>query len=283
MLEEMKGKFYASVVGSEEDYWNVKGEDGKTIRETAKETAMNNAIKYELMNTLALQEGYTLTQEEKELCTSKAEDIIKNMNPEQLEKAGLSKETLIHIQEKISLATKYYEDIASELKIDESAMQADIAAKINPLDYKQYDFEYIFATKSELKDLEKVSVEAKAEQDFDTISKNADKNTDLNTGKLSFLAGSNTFGEETNLEETITKLKVGEVSDIVETTKGYYILKLTDNTSTESYDKAVQDAIEETELQAFETAFEELKSEHKIVIEDKARKNIEVGSMVIQE
>jgi foldase protein PrsA len=273
MLAEMQGELYASYIGSGENYWDMKNDDGSTIRDTTKDMAMDNAIKYELFYKLAIQEGYKLTDADKESDQKQVDSIIKSVEKEQFDKTGLTESNLLEIEHKINLATKYYDNYMKSLGVDETAIKAEYKQS----DYKQYDIEYIFAPKDEKPTLTELFDQAKEAEDLTSLT----TGTDLNSGKLSFLAGANTFGEEDNLEGIITAMKVGEVKGDIETVKGCYIIKLKDNTSTSKYDDAVKEAVKTAETKAFDTAFSELKKEHKISVKNSVWNKVVVGNTIV--
>ena len=272
LLAAMQGELYASFVGNGENYWDMKNEDGSTMREALKEMALTNAVRYELFYQLAQKEGYTLSQEEKEQSKSKADNIVGNMGEEQVKALGLTKEKLLVIQEKIAVATKYYDSFVKKLKVDEAAVKAEI----NETDYKQYDIEYIYAGKENKEALEALLVKAQKTEDITTLGKEGI----LNSGKISFLEGDNTFGDETNLEGIILAMNPGEVSDLVETVKGYYIIKLTDNSSRTKYEQAVKEAVDVAEQKAFTAAYNELKQKHKIEINTRNWNKIDIDKTI---
>lgn len=274
MLAEMQGQLYASFIGDQKSYWDIKNEDGSTMREAMKKLAMDNAIKYQIFYKLALEEGYTLTEEEKKISQSKVDNILLNVSADQFELTELTKNKLMQIQNKIALATKYYDDYISNIGIDEEAIKSTFKAD----DYIQYDIQYIFATKKEYEELHALLEKAKEAEDITTLN----KNTNLNSGKISYLEGVGTFGEEENLEEVIKTMSIGEVSDIIETSKGYYIVKLIDNTSTKEYDAAIKEAVSDEVNKAFEKAYSILKQEHKIKIEKKEWNKITMGDTIIK-
>ena len=269
LLAKLQGDLYASYLGDSENYWEVTNEEGTTMAEATKNLAMENAIRYELFYKLAEQEGYVLTEEEKRLGLAKTSNILMNYSEEALNGLGLTKEKLIRVQEKITLASRYYEDFLIKLGVDEEA----IKASINPEDYKQYDIQYIYARKEEYEELVSLYDSAIKAENLTSLT----EGTGLNSGNLSFVAGQNTFGEESNLEEEIRNMTSGEVKGILETTKGFYILKLIDNTSTKKYEAAVREAVENAKQKAFEPAYEGLKKEHRITIQGKVWNRIEIS------
>lgn len=270
MLEELQGELYASFLEGEiKDYWDIKAENGKTMREIAKENSLENAIKYELFYQKALEDNYTLTEEEEKASLDKVENILKNVPEDQLVSDGLSKEKLIEIQEKITVATNYYNKY-----IDSIVNKETIQEGINLERYEQYEIEYIYGTK-EQKD--KV-VELMDQAGSDLVYSGLAKESGLKSGELTFLRGEGTFGEEDNLEAIITSMEAGQVSDLIETVRGYYIIKLKDNTSRSMYEKAVEDAVNEAVTLAFDENYKRLKNEYDITINTKVWKSIVIGN-----
>lgn len=272
MLAEMQGSLYASFLESGEDYWNIKNKDGITIGEATKDMAMEHAIRYELLYKTAIKNGYTLTEEEKKISMNNADNILKNIPAEQIKITELTKEKLIEIQNKITMVTKYYEDYINNIEVDKEAIKAGFSLE----EYRQYDIQYIFVQKEDYGELTALQEQVELVEDITVLTK--DRN--VTSGKLSFLKGKDIFGEEANLEEVIQSMNIGEVSNIIETVKGYYIIKLMDNTSTDKYDAAVNEEIENIIEDTFLAEYEAMKKEHKISIKQEVWKKIKVGSIM---
>lgn len=272
LLAKLQGDLYASYFGGQEAYWVMENEDGKTMAEASKELAMENAVKYELFYGLAVKEGYMLTQEDKEANIAKTSNIMMNIPREELEALELTEAKLNEIQNKIAIASRYYEDYLDKVGVNEDAVRAGI----NREDYQQYDIEYIYAQVAEYDELSLIysNLEKREVEELSDLT----EGSTLRSGKLSFVAGQDTFGEETNLESEILRMQPGEVRGMIETVKGYYIIKLIDNTSTKKYDAAVTAAIEKAVEEAFEPAYEQLKKEHRIKINQKVWKEIQLGN-----
>jgi foldase protein PrsA len=269
MLEKLQGDLYASFLGGEtKDYWEMEADNGKTMREAAKDQAMENAVKYELFYQMAKDDNYSLTEDEKNASITKVENIMQNVPAEQIAEYGLTKEQLVLIQDKITAATNYYNKYVDTM-IDKAAITASIKAE----DYEQYNIEYIYGNLDQKDMVLKLVDTANVEADFSELV----KDTGLNSGKLTFLKGDNTFGEEENLESVITSMEAGSVSGLVETVKGYYLIKLKDNTSTSEYDKAVKSAIDTALSQVFDDNFDKLKQDHEIKINNKVWNKVVIG------
>lgn len=295
LLAELEGQLYAAFLGSEEDYWQTKDAKGVTMAETAKQQVQDNAIKYEILYKKATSEGYTLTAEEKTIAANQVKSILENVQPDKLANMTFTEEKLLAIQEKIALSTRYYNDYVTELGVNE----ADITKQISKDDYKQLDMSYVFVgtlTKDDqgnvvsvpeatkklmISKMTNLSESMKAATTKEEISK-LTLPEGFSSGSLSLLVGQNTFGEESILEEKLLEMQPDEVSSVIETTKGYYLLKLRNNTSIEKYDAAVAKVIEEAKTNVFNVAFAQLKKEHTIKIEKKAWDSVVFGGDVLK-
>ncbi len=109
-LSRMQGQLYASFV-NDTDYMNRDYGDGRTIGEVMKQEAMDNAIRYELLYRQAIQEGYELTDAEITDSKDKTENILITIPQEDMKNTGLTQDKILYIQEKIALATRYYQDV----------------------------------------------------------------------------------------------------------------------------------------------------------------------------
>ena len=109
-LSRMQGQLYASFM-NDTDYMNRDYGDGRTIGDVMKQEAMDNAIRYELLYQKAIQEGYELTLEEINNSKDKTENIIITVPEEDMKNTGLTENKLVSIQEKIALATRYYQTV----------------------------------------------------------------------------------------------------------------------------------------------------------------------------
>ncbi|BCN32197.1 hypothetical protein [Anaeromicropila herbilytica] len=118
MLTTLQGQMYASFL-NDTDFWNKEYKDGKTMGDVMKEETLDNAIKYELLYQMAIDNKYKLTDDEVKNCESKVESIVNNVPKEEIAKMNLTEEDLLWIQEKITLSTRYYEDNYKNKGIDD--------------------------------------------------------------------------------------------------------------------------------------------------------------------
>ncbi|HAB59760.1 MAG TPA: hypothetical protein DCE48_03455, partial [Lachnospiraceae bacterium] len=92
-------------------YWDMEIEEGKTIRQDAKEQAMDTAIRYEVLYKEAIKKDYSLTDEEIAKIKENSAAVIEQMSEEQLALTGFTEEAVTAIQQKWAVTDKYYQDL----------------------------------------------------------------------------------------------------------------------------------------------------------------------------
>lgn len=142
-LAELQGQLYASFL-KDTDFWNKEYSKGVTMGDVMKQEAMDNAIKYELLYHRAVDESYSLTEEEIASCARKVESILKTLTKEDTERMDLTEEELLVLQKKIALSTRYYQDYFSSNNIDDETAYKEMTKghkiKVNKKVWKQVRF-----------------------------------------------------------------------------------------------------------------------------------------------
>jgi foldase protein PrsA len=280
---------YQSYYGT--SYWDMEYSEGVTMREQTKKYVMDTAVMYEILYEKALAAGYTMTDEEKTEAESNADQIMTNITEEQLKVTGFTKDVLTKVQEKLIVGEKYYNELAEGYDINEDEIKSGIKAE----DYKQYDTEYLFVPTQTydanyqpvvLTDEEKEAAltsiknaldKVKAGEEFSAI---AEADTTLQNSTVNFVYGDT--NAETAYQDAAIKLDNDAVTnDIVETSLGYYIIKMVNNNSTESYDAAVDEAIKAKQQEAFDADYENIKKEYTITVNDAEWDKIVMGQTTI--
>ncbi|SHO50798.1 peptidyl-prolyl cis-trans isomerase [Anaerocolumna xylanovorans] len=269
MQDEMYVSYMGNKSGTDEESAAVteSGTDNKELKKALKEAAIENAVRYQLFYELSKQKGYLLTEEEKEQCQERVKSILLNFGEEKLDSYGLDKESLTAIQEKITLASRYYADYLDGLDISKEK----ISKGMDKDSFRQYEISYLYGGKAEKEKISALLTRAQTE-DFEDIS----KDTGIKAGKLTFLAGKGTFGEEEILEEKITAMKEGEVQGVIETVNGYYIIKLQKDSSEEAFENAVDEEFKKQRDAEAQKGYETLKAEHSIEFNKNLKKFITI-------
>lgn len=286
--EEMYQNFFG------ESFWDSADEEGVTNRELLKQDTIDSAILYEIFCQKAEESGYELSEEEKADVESDAQGTWELLTDKQKKAMLLTQERLTQVLLKISLAYEYYEDFMDSLPVDRDTA----ASMITPDEYRQYDVQYLYVptvhfdenyemtpyTEDEkeaaYKKIKGFLKKAKKGTEISQLLEEDDMETEIS--EVGFMEGDALFGKA--FEKAALTLENGEVyKDVVEEEDGYYIIKMVDNNSTESYDMEVEAAIAQAEAEAFETAYKELKKDFEIKINDDVWDPIEIGTLTYDE
>lgn len=260
---ESQAQFMQSLYAQYDPSYNVW--DIENVNAMMEET-MDGAQKDLVLYMQAIASGYEATEEDKKTAEEQTASFMENLSTKQALIKGLSEKEVYEVILKQVVGKRYKADqiVALGLNYD------DITKDIKKDDYKQYDFQYYYVSttktdeatgenvaisEEEKKELmsrmETLAEQAKSAEDFKTLLSEEEKTIQfVETGKM---IEKNGFDEK--LDPVIKKMKVDEISKVLETEDGYYLIKLVDNQSTESYDSAVADAKSKAEEEAFEEKY----------------------------
>lgn len=284
--------YYTASYGT--SYWDLEMEDTDpptTVRQEVQDYIMEIAQMYEVFYQEAKKKGYELTKEDTDEAEVNAYTIWQSMSEHQKKVTNLTEESLTEIFKKISLATKYYDEIDARIEIDEDAVTKDI----HPEDYKEYAIEMMCLDKMEedsegyLVDVPKKKLK-KSLKEMKAYEKKLKKGTSLQevlskkekriyVQEQNFIEGDKKLSSL--LEAEAIKLKNNQHSEIIDTEDGYVIIRMVDNASTESYDEAVAKAIETAENDAFEQAYKKVKESYQVDMKVDIWDQIEIGNLTI--
>ena len=226
------------------------------------------------MYMCALRNNLTLTDEEKKSIQDEVKSTRDSLTDKQKKMKGLDETTLTRVFEKRELGEKYKKNVIASLNIDEEALKKTVSKE----DYRQYTLQYYtFAKKEadssgESKDKDKATLD-KALKDMTDLQKKAVKAEDFTKGLIETEENGNTDKttgisyETRDLIETDTdfldsktlkkvkKMKNDEISDVLETEDGYYVIKMVNNNDPEAYDNQCQSVIQQEQENQFNTEY----------------------------
>ena len=252
---------YQQFYGENYDYWNAEDEDGSTAGDSMATTVMDEISQDTVLYQAAVAKGYSATDDDTKTATKERDEIVKNLTKKQTMITGLSSDDLYNAILKKTVAARYKEDVIKGLDLDYDEITKDIKQK----DYKQYDFEYYYVSttttddQGNTKDLSDAEKE-KLKKQMDELAKKAATAEDFaklladDEKTIQYTAEGQLIekdGFDKKLDKVIKKMKVDEISEVLTGEEGYYIIKLKDNTSTESYDNAISEAKTTAEEEAF--------------------------------
>lgn len=214
---------YESVYGRE--IWNVSL-DGVTLEENIKETVLAQLAQQKTMNLLARQNGVVLSEEEEARATQAAETYFQSLSEEEKSTLQITVKDVEELYREYALARKVYQyiikDINPEISDDEARTITVqyIYFRTCILDGTGKKIEYSEEEKQEiLRKAEEVRFQLKNEEaDFEELIL---KYSDSEEGTCSFGKGE----KDQAFEDAAFNLETDEISDIVETPDGYYLIK----------------------------------------------------------
>jgi len=276
-------------------YWDMPYDEasGTTMRDAAKQEAIESALYNEILYKEAVDEDYALTAEETDTISTNVDALL---GGEQLTKAVITKNDftkryLTNVIGKTTLAGRYRQEKIDALSIDDEGIKADFAFK----DYKQYDIESLFIS-TQTTDAEGTSVAVSATEKtaaFDKINalyESAKTTEDWSTlipeGEVQlvykedhFIESETTFSDE--FEAVMMAMENKTISDVYEAENGYYIIRMVNNNSSESYDTAVADAITAAENEGFNTIYQDVIAKHKYSVNASILRSLTMGSVTL--
>lgn len=221
MLAMEKGS-YENSFGN--DIWNQKFGDSD-FEDYVKSNVKNKMGQLETMSLLAKEKDISLTSAEKAKVAQIAEQYYSGLTKEQIDNLGITQDTIKDIVTKYAISEKVYQELTDDIKVEISDEDAkvikvqQIFVKTFNLNDKEKEVPYNSDdVEKAKKKAEKVLSAAKAGDDFTAL---AQEYSDDSQVEYSFCKG-----------ETISKFEAaafvltdGEVSDLVKTDRGFYIIK----------------------------------------------------------
>ena len=191
-----------------------------------KDTVLANLAQVKAMNLLAQKHNVTLDEMEKQFAKEAAKEYYESLNETEIAVMQVDEELLAQMYEEYALANKVYEyiikDINPEISDDEArTITVDyILIKTYTTDGTGAKIEYSEEDKQEARDLaEDILRQAKEEgSDFKELVL---KYSEGDKGTYSFGKGET----EEGFEQAAFNLATGEISNLVETPSGFYIIK----------------------------------------------------------
>lgn len=213
---------YESVYGTE--IWNINLGD-MTLEQNVKDMALAQIAQIKTMNLMAEKYQVELTEEEKEQVEYIAKIYYASLNETEIEAMGITQDTINGLYEEYALARKVYQYIIKDINPEISDDEAR-TIKVQQILLKTYATDgtgrKVGYTEKAREDTYQTACEvwemAMAGDDFDELIRH------YNEGEKSTYS----FGKgetDPDFEKAAFNLGTGEISDIVETEEGYYIIK----------------------------------------------------------
>ena len=245
---------YESVFG--EEIWYAST-DGMTLEEDVKDTVLAQLAQMKTMDLLAERNGVSLSDEEKEKAGQAAAEYFSSLNETEKELLGVTEKEIENLYLEYALAEKVYDfiikDINPEISDDEARTITvqHILLKTYAVDGTGKKIEYSEEEKKEVyrKAEEILKLAREEDSDFEKLimEYSEDERSVYSFGK----------GEmESSFEEASFNLETGQISDIVETSYGYHIIKCISTFNREETDANKVKIVEKRKEEVFGQEYE---------------------------
>ncbi len=263
---------YEDVFG--EDIWKVTSE-GITLEDNIKDIVLAEIAQMKSVYLLAKEKGVCLTESEETLLHSAAVKYYASLSETEIAVLDIDLETIEQLYRENALADKVYQQIIAgvnpEISDDEARTVTieQILIRTHAANMEGKDMPYSESMKAEaLKKIQDI-LEMSAEQDFSTL---AAKYNEAEETRVSFKKGQ----VEAAIENVAFNLQTDQISEIIETTEGYCLLKCIN-----TFDKVETDAnklilIEERKKEAFGREYEAFVSKQARRLNDKLWKKMDL-------
>ncbi len=286
--EENK-EYFDSIYGEAYDFWSAESGSGSTIRENYKNMAFSSAVYTMLMYMEAVENEMELSDVRKAQVEKLTAEFLKKYTVQEQARCGMTEEIVRANYERILLADAYVSKLQEGNEVDEEAVRETVDKE----DYRVYVTDYLYVSKydydDDFKKLELTVEESKERKDAieNALLQTKKGQTMISIRSLysDFMTYATRDFYRTNVTyeadyvEAAMSLEPGECM-LKETSTGYYVIMLKDNTQIVGYEEAVQKAMEEAEAVDISEIYKEIEKQYEVT-KAEAWDAVEFGSYTI--
>ncbi len=234
---------YEQVYGTE--IWQQE-RDGVTIEQSVKESVLAEIAQIKTMNLMAENYGLSLNEAEQSAVEEAAKTYYESLTETEKEQLDVTVDTIRQLYREYALADKVYDymikDVNPEISDDEArtVVVQQILIRTGTQEQPYSDEQKSYAYAQAVEALRRVE----AGEDFDVV---AARYSEAAESTVSIRKGD----RDAAYEETAFELGNEEVSDVIETPEGYYILKCVSTLNREETDSNKVKIVEERRKEVF--------------------------------
>lgn len=226
---------YAEIYGKE--MWNYDF-GGVSLEEHVKDEVLSKLAQIKIMNLMAEERGITLSEEEEQRVSKAAEVYYETLSEELKKQEDITKEIVQKVYEEYAAANKVYANIteAADMEISDDEARTVTVQKI------------YFQNEDRGKQiLERIQ----SGEAFEVIAAEVSEDKQL---VQSYARGT----VETAFEEVLFSMDAGEISDVIKTSDGFYIVKCISTIDYEATQENKLVLAEKRKKEAFSKAYTEI-------------------------
>ena len=226
---------YENIYGSE--IWEVAlGEI--TLKENVKDTVLAKIAQIKTMSLMAEEKGIVLSEEEVGKAEAAASEYFGSLSEQEITALAVSREAIVKLYKEYALANRIYQQIVDSVDPEISDEEArtitvdQIHMKTYTIDSQGTRMEFSNAMRAEVEE-DMYDIHEFATVDGRDFTELAGKYNEADTVRWSFRKGEVGIA----VEEAAFSLATDQISDVIRTEDGYYLLKCIS-----TYDKEQTDA-----------------------------------------
>lgn len=270
--------YYAAYLG--EDMWNSEAEKGKTYEESVKDSVIGELEAMALCDAHKKDYEIALTDEEKASIKKAARNFSEDNGLEQKEKVSGDEKTVEKVLTMMMVSSKVKTAIESEADTEVSDEEAA---------QKKMQYVLFANTKTaedgktqELSEEEKKEAKANAEKLAEEAKNGGDLTTlaaeySLEPSEAAF--DSKSEGPDADLVKAADKLGENEVTDVIETSAGYYVGKVVSLMDADATASKKESIINERKAELYNKTVEQWKKDAKIKVHDSVWEKIDFSDL----
>ena len=226
---------YEKVYGSE--IWDVALGD-VTLEENVKDTVLAKIAQIKTMCLMAEEKGIVLSEKEEGKAEAAASEYFDSLSEQEIAALAISRETIAKLYKEYALANMIYQQIVDSVDPEISDEEArtitvdQIHMKTYTIDSQGTRMEFSSAIRAEVEE-DMYDIHEFATVDGRDFTELAGKYNEAETVRWSFRKGE----VDIAVEEAAFALATDQISDVIQTEDGYYLLKCIS-----TYDKEQTDA-----------------------------------------
>lgn len=291
-------QFYQAYMNS--SYWDAasQADATKTNRDIIKAQVVAEEQEMQILYAEAKKadnaSDFDLTEDEEKDIDKEVKSILDKYTTVNRLRLGFSKSYLKKQMEMQKIADKYKESVIEGFDIKEDEVTKDISKT----EYREYDIDYYMVPltekddngdskdvsadkKKELKkQMEDLQKKAKDAEDFTKLLEDSDTSGITHSSAQIVEKDGWTYLSDDQLKD-VKKMKNDEISDIIEDKENKYLflIKMTDNNSTEAYDSACEEAVQTEKDNKYKEYLESISADYTLEVNNDVWDDVVIGTV----